>query len=159
MTLPADFGHIVQRWTTWMRLRRALSLALPGLLFGLGTALGFTLAILGQSILVLSTYILLSAASGLAGKRRRDALRLGHGLPQPSQSHVGRFSPQGDSPSGCCDMIGNVWEWTSTPYGDDGDIFLAMGTGWDHYSFQTEIPLDTSYRNHSVGFRVVRDLR
>jgi iron(II)-dependent oxidoreductase len=32
---------------------------------------------------------------------------------------VGAFSPQGDSPSGCVDMAGNVQEWTSTLWGSD----------------------------------------
>jgi formylglycine-generating enzyme required for sulfatase activity len=54
--------------------------------------------------------------------------------PGPSQSirgssasdttPVGRYSPEADSPYGCCDMAGNVWQWTNSlhrpyPYRDD----------------------------------------
>jgi len=46
---------------------------------------------------------------------------------------VGQFSPLGDSPYGCVDMIGNVWEWTCSLYKDypydpgDGREDLAAG--------------------------------
>lgn len=75
------------------------------------------------------------------------------GRNESDTTHVGRYSPQGDSPYGCIDMSGNVCEWCvgETP-------FLRNG-GYD----SSERDLRTSYsttsfageRYDTIGFRVV----
>ncbi len=44
-------------------------------------------------------------------------------------SHVTRY-PNGISPVGCYDMVGNVWEWTKTPYRDGSEYYALRGGAW-----------------------------
>jgi len=41
---------------------------------------------------------------------------------------VGKYSPKGDSPNGCADMAGNVWEWTMSKY--DASTYALRGGSW-----------------------------
>ncbi len=75
---------------------------------------------------------------------------------------VDAYSPQGDSIFGVTGLCGNAWAWTDSVFeksdrDSEFDLFLAFGSAFDHMSFQQEIPLNRSYRNHSVGMRVCYD--
>jgi toxoflavin biosynthesis protein ToxD len=87
---------------------------------------------------------------------------------------VGTYSPTGDSPTGAADMVGNVWEWTSTilhpyPYQFDdhheesqvaGKIVIRGGS-W-YYSGKlarcaVREGVVATYLSPALGFRVVCD--
>ena len=91
----------------------------------------------------------------------------GHTLP------VGQHSPAGDSPYGCAEMAGNASEWTLSQYrpypyrDDDGRNDVAgqgerviRGGSWFKPLLRARVAArgmnDPFFRDHDVGFRLVR---
>lgn len=83
-----EFLMIVDRWQGWLRIRRAINWTLPGLIGGLAAALGFSLAVLGELILNLQQFIILSVLAGLCGIGLASAVAL---LWPLSQAETTRF--------------------------------------------------------------------
>lgn len=66
-----------------------------------------------------------------------------------STKTVGQFSPQGDSPYGCADMGGNVWDWTA-------DWFLPYpgnNKQGDHYGKKYRVVRGGSWNDRRNGMR------
>jgi formylglycine-generating enzyme required for sulfatase activity len=70
-------------------------------------------------------------------------------------SPVGQFSPAGDSPWGCVDMAGNVFEWTTSP---SDKYFVLRGGSFNHgldmahCAFRVRHKPEFRFKN--LGFRV-----
>ena len=105
------------------------------------------------------------------GTQAPDGTRCNFNMEVTDTTPVGKYSPAGDSPYGCADMAGNVWEWTGSlfqayPYRPDDDREDISGSrprvvrGGSWFIFHRRVRCsyrDWHYplcRDSDLGFRV-----
>jgi formylglycine-generating enzyme required for sulfatase activity len=88
-----------------------------------------------------------------------DATRCNFNYYVGGTTPVGKYSPHGDSPYGCADMAGNVWEWTTTRQPNKA-TFVLCGGSWNFAADLIRTTTRFWFLPHTtgsgVGFRCVR---
>ena len=106
-----------------------------------------------------------------------DAQRCNFNQNVKDTTPVGKYSPRGDSPFGCVDMAGNVYEWVADWYADDyyknspasnpagpdsGQSRVLRGGSWydddEVARSANRNDYDLSYAINDVGFRCARSI-
>ena len=108
------------------------------------------------------------------GSQQPDNTRCNSNKNVGQTTPLGRNSPQGDSPYGCADMSGNVWEWCRSEYraypyrADDGRESLPgtanralRGGSWgsidDCVRAASRLSYLPAFRSFNIGFRCAQE--